>query len=77
MEASEPIKYAVLGLHGAVARVRFFITPDAENKEDRFVDEDVTLPEILPGVPPTLEVYETILKPELLKRFDELEGGAK
>jgi hypothetical protein len=65
--------YAILGIHGNdvrtiegdVARVRFFVG-------DRIVDEDHELPPLGPGVPATMEMYDMVMRHDLLKRAEEL-----
>jgi hypothetical protein len=70
--------YVILGIHGKdvetvegnVARVRFFVN-------GKVVDENHELPAIAPGVPATLELYDMVMKHDLLKRYEALAGGAK
>lgn len=69
------MEYAILGIHdkkvdtieGNVARVRLFINGEK-------TDEDFPLPELMPGVVPSAEVYGMVLKPAILKRIAELKG---
>ena len=69
--------YAILGIHGEdvttvngnVARVRLFLDTQKEP-----VDIDIDLPVLMSQLPPVLEVYDCLLKPEIEKRIAELEG---
>jgi hypothetical protein len=65
--------YAILGIHGSdvetvegnVARVRFFVG-------SKIVDEDHPLPPLGAGVPATMEMYDMVMKRDLVKRAEEL-----
>ena len=56
--------------HGA-ARMRFFTGPD---RKVNFVDEDVSLPPLLTGMPQSLEFYQAMLTADLNARAKELGG---
>lgn len=79
--------YVILGIHDEdvetvsenVARVRLFINPDAEAKEDRFIDEDFPLPALgfTAGKVDTAtkhSIYTEMLDAPIKKRLAELEN---
>lgn len=76
-------KFAILGIHKGletfdengvvvnirnVARVRIFL-------EGKIIDEDFKLPDLLPGVPDTEQVYEQFLMNDINKRIEELSAN--
>lgn len=71
------MRFVVLGIHGSevktvegdVARVRMFIDGMEEP-----VDEDFPLPSMLPGVTPTMELYQYLITSAINARMVELGG---